>query len=159
MYVPYNEIAKDSRLWVFIANRKFTHEDEADFTAQLEKFLTSWTAHKLELKTSAQILDKTVICIAVDESMAGASGCSIDKLHHFIIEFQKASGILLLDRMRVVYRSDSGNLENIKLDAFIDKAKAREVSKDTIVINAQAISLSQSLEIKAGETWLAKYFN
>jgi hypothetical protein len=159
MYVPYNEIANDSRLWVFIANRKFTKEEEVDFKKQLNEFLTSWTAHKLELKTSSEIIDSTVICIAVDESMAGASGCSIDKLHHFIIEFQKASGILLLDRMRVVYRDNSGNLENIKLDTFVEKVKAKKIGKDTMIINAQAISLSQPLELKASETWLSKYFN
>jgi hypothetical protein len=158
MYIPFSEIAKDSRLWVFITNRKFTKEEEVDFNMQLEKFLTSWTAHKLELKTSAKIIDGMVVCIAVDESMAGASGCSIDKLHHFIIEFQKASNILLLDRMRVVFRDQFGVLENAKLDDFIEKVKVGEITKDTIVINAQAVSLVQPIEIKASETWLAKYF-
>ena len=158
MYIPFKEIAKDSRLWVFITDRKFTTEEEVDFKLQLEKFLNSWTAHKLELKTSSEIIDGMVICVAVDESMAGASGCSIDKLHHFIIEFQKASNILLLDRMRVVFRDQFGVFENAKLDDFIEKVKVGEITKDTLVINAQAISLGQSLEIKACETWLAKYF-
>lgn len=158
MYIPFKEIAKDSRLWVFITDRKFTTEEEVDFNLQLEKFLNSWTAHKLELKTSSEIIDGMVICIAVDESMAGASGCSIDKLHHFIIEFQKASGILLLDRMRVVYKDQMDVLKNLKLDDFIKKVKLGEISKDTIVINAQATSLSQPLELRAGDTWLSKYF-
>jgi hypothetical protein len=158
MYIPFKEIAKDSRLWVFITDRKFTTEDEVDFKLQLEKFLNSWTAHKLELKTSSEIIDGMVICVAVDESMAGASGCSIDKLHHFIIEFQKASNILLLDRMRVVFRNQFGVLVNAKLDDFIEKVKVGEITKDTLVINAQAISLEQPIEIKASETWLAKYF-
>jgi hypothetical protein len=158
MYIPFKEIAKDSRLWVFITDRKFTTEEEVDFKLQLEKFLNSWTAHKLELKTSSEIIDGMVICVAVDESMAGASGCSIDKLHHFIIEFQKASNILLLDRMRVVFRNQFGVLVNAKLDDFIEKVKVGEITKDTLVINAQAISLEQPIEIKASETWLAKYF-
>jgi hypothetical protein len=47
-------------------------------------FCIQWTAHGANLKAYGEVRHHRFIVMIVDETAAGASGCSIDKSIHFI---------------------------------------------------------------------------
>jgi hypothetical protein len=74
----------DSRVWLYLADRPFSKEEEMWFNGELSLFLQSWTAHNKKLKCDATILFSQYVVLVVDESSEKASGCSIDSSTHFI---------------------------------------------------------------------------
>lgn len=96
-----------SRVWIFTGD----HHPDAETAEQIKKackeFLSSWTAHQKELHAAAELLDGGLLLIAVNEQVAGASGCSLDKLHNFIRALSSSLSINFFDRHRVLVKRGS----------------------------------------------------
>ena len=69
MIIPFYEMDKNSRIWVFQSNRKFFDDELVDIEKSLSIFLENWTAHKAELKVAYTIKYDRFIIIALDESI------------------------------------------------------------------------------------------
>ncbi|MEL6976420.1 MAG: ABC transporter ATPase, partial [Bacteroidota bacterium] len=78
MLVDFEALPDESRVWIYQSNRSFTEAEITEIKEGLAQFLTQWTAHGSELKAGFTIKYKRFIVIALDQSLAGASGCSID---------------------------------------------------------------------------------
>ena len=133
MLVAFDTLPETSRVWIYQANRSFTEEELTEITANLEAFLKEWTAHGQELKAGYEIKYKRFIILALDQSLASASGCSIDASVHFIQTLEKNYKVDLLDKMNVSYKQG----EYIAYKPLIDfkkMAKNKAVSKKTIVL-------------------------
>jgi hypothetical protein len=78
MYIPFQEMPGQARIWVYQASRSLL-APELD---QIEQILTqscqNWEAHGAPLQASFEIKYNQVIIVAVNEAMNAASGCSID---------------------------------------------------------------------------------
>ena len=72
------QMPRDSRTWVYLANRALTAEEVELFVNGLEAFMATWEAHGKKLKASWRLSGNRLLFIAVDESEAPATGCSID---------------------------------------------------------------------------------
>ena len=77
MYVPYNQISSDARVWIYQSDRAFNVAEKTNIESQLTDLCNNWNTHGTALHCSFQIHD-WFICLFVDESKQGASGCSID---------------------------------------------------------------------------------
>jgi hypothetical protein len=126
----------------------------------LERFLTQWTAHGNQLKAGFEIPYNRFIVIGLDQSLAAASGCSIDASVHFIQSVEGKYGIELLDKMNVSYKQ--GDYVAYKsLKDFKQMAKDRAISKNTIVFNNLVVNKEEYLqhwEVPASESWHARLF-
>src|ERR1700744_963219 len=98
------QFSENSRVWVYQANRKLNDDEVNDITKRLDDFTTMWTAHNHQLKAKGEIRYNRFIILIVDETQAGASGCSIDKSVRFIQDLEQQFGIHLLDRFNLAYR-------------------------------------------------------
>ena len=134
MIVPFSEMPKDSRVWIFQSNRKFLDTELNEINDSIINFLKSWTAHGSELLTSYEIKYNRFIIIALNESVNPASGCSIDSCIHFIQDLEKKYKIDLLDKMNVTFKQ--GKYITYKsINDFKELVKNKSVSKTTIVFN------------------------
>ncbi len=99
------------------------------------------------------------IVIGLDQSMASASGCSIDASVHFIQGLEQKYGVDLLDKMNVSYKT--GEYVAYKsLNDFKKMGKAKSVSKNTIVFNnlvATKQEYDEHWEVPASESWHARF--
>ncbi len=96
----------ESRIWVYTLNRPLT-ETEAQHTQQaLDVFTRQWTAHNQALKARAEVFHNQILLLMVDETNAGASGCSIDKSVHFLENLGKDLQVDFFDRMRFAWVED-----------------------------------------------------
>ena len=128
MYVSFEEISEDSRIWIYLANRAIQNEELELMSDRIQSFLVQWKAHGKALKSSFKILYNQFIIIAVDEDHHSPSGCSIDESVHFLRQIEQETKINLFERGRVPFLFDDAlrlveisdiksNVENGVLDA------------------------------------------
>jgi len=99
------QFSENSRVWVYQSDKELTAAQVIELQAALDNFTTGWTAHDNQLKAKGEIRYNRFIVLVVDESQAGASGCSIDKSVHFMKQVEQHFGINLFDRFNLAYRN------------------------------------------------------
>jgi len=159
MYVDFDELPESSRVWVYQADRTFTNDEVAAVEAQLTQFVAQWKRHGDDLKASFQVKYKQFILLAVDENYNDVSGCSIDASVHIIQQLQEHLKVDLLNKMNVTFK-DGDNVNIVSLAAFKKFAKLDKITSNTLVFNnmiASKAELEASWEVKAGESWHAKF--
>jgi len=159
MLVDFNSLPDTSRIWIYQCNRTFSKDELEDVKSSLNDFLKQWTAHGQNLKAGYDIPYNRFIIIGLDQSLASASGCSIDASVHFIQSLEKKFEVDLLDKMNVSYKQ--GEFIAYKpLIEFKKMAKARSVSKKTVVFNNLVATKGEYLEnweVPASESWHARF--
>jgi hypothetical protein len=160
MLVPFETLPDSARIWIYQASRTFTDSELAEIQKDLEAFLTQWTAHGADLKAGFELPYNRFIVLGLDQTQAGASGCSIDASVHFIQALEKKYQVSLLDRMNVSYKQGP-HIAYKPLDEFRKMAKARSVSGKTIVFNnlvATKLDYKEHWEVPASESWHSRFF-
>ena len=84
MYVSFETLPEESRIWIYQSNRKFSETEIAEIEKDLVEFLTNWSAHGSSLEASYQIKYNRFIIIAINQDVHPATGCSIDASVSFI---------------------------------------------------------------------------
>lgn len=155
MFVPFESLPEESRIWIFQANRSFSDLELQEIEEKLRNFITRWTAHGADLKASYEIRYKRFIILALDQKVNSATGCSIDASVHFIQQLEKEYNVDLLDKMNVSYKQGE-HIAYKQLNDFRKMAKEKAVSPKTIVFNNLVNNKAEYLsewEVPASESW------
>jgi hypothetical protein len=155
MFTEYKNLPNNARVWIYQANREFTHKEVDFISTKTQQFINSWTRHGDNLKGSFTIKYNQFLVLAVDESFNNVSGCSIDSSVHFIQQLQNDLNIDLMDKMNVTFK-DNDTVNLVKLSDFQKYAKEDKITKDTIVFNNMVNTkedFEQKWEIPARESW------
>ena len=123
-----------SRVWIFQSSVPLTGELLNAVDTQLSNFLNDWAAHGSPLMTGYEILFDRFIVIAVDEEVASASGCSIDKMMREVQSVDEQHKLDLLNRLKVAYRSGEDVVE-CDVNEFKQKLDSSEIDANTMVFN------------------------
>lgn len=126
--------APDSKVWVFVANRKLNEMEVQAIHQRLKDFCIKWVSHSDKLKAEGLIVGEALIILAVDNKMYSASGCSIDSAMRFIQGLEREFGIELLDRQNFAYVSD-GKTELVQKSTLRSKMETGEISGSTPFYN------------------------
>ena len=54
MYVPFENLPEESKIWIYQSNRKFSDEEFAEIEKDLKNYLEDWSAHGVSLEASYQ---------------------------------------------------------------------------------------------------------
>jgi hypothetical protein len=160
MYIPFEQLPLESKIWIYQSNRKFSEEEVQAIETDLNLFLDSWESHGTGLESSYQIKYQRFIIIAVNQDVQVATGCSIDKSVQFIQQLEQKYQVELLDKMNVTYKTGEHIAHKTLLD-FKKMAKEKAVSEHTIVFNNLVNSIeefNESWEVPAAESWHSRFF-
>jgi len=152
--------SENSRVWIYQSNRELTSAEVARMEPVLNNFATGWTAHNHQLKAKAEIRYNRFIVLVVDESQAGASGCSIDKSVNLMKALEQELNINLFDRFNIAYRSGAG-INSVGRNEFEELIKQGDVTADTIVFNnlvATIKDLDTKWEVPFKSSWHQQVF-
>ena len=69
MYVPFESLPTDSRIWIYQSNRKFSDDEMNEIETALQAFLVNWSAHGTSLESSYKLRYNRFIILAVNHSM------------------------------------------------------------------------------------------
>lgn len=154
------DFSSHSRVWVYQSDRKLTDAETAQVQQQLDGFTTGWTAHNSQLKARAEVRYNRFLILIVDETQAGASGCSIDKSVHFMQSLEKHYGIRLFDRFNLAYKANE-EVHSLPRHDFEDLLKAGSINKETIVYNNLVQNLGElqsKWEVPFKDSWHIQLF-
>ncbi|HEX8023268.1 ABC transporter ATPase [Mucilaginibacter sp.] len=154
------KFSPQSRVWIYQSDRKLTDQEVQQIQPELDRFTTNWTAHNNQLKAKGEIRYNRFFILIVDESQAGASGCSIDKSVHFMQQVQQHLGINLFDRFNLAYREGEEVL-SLPRHGFEAKLKDGSINKQTIVYNNLVQNLTEletKWEVPFKDSWHIQLF-
>ncbi|WP_298138246.1 ABC transporter ATPase [Flavobacterium sp.] len=160
MYIPFENLPQESRIWIYQSSRKFSDEEVADIEKDLLQFIENWSAHGTSLEASFTIRYNRFIVIAVNQEFHPATGCSIDSSVGFIQNLEQKYSVDLLDKMNVAFKQGEFITYKTLLE-FKKLAKDKSVSENTIVFNNLVNTieeLNEGWEIPASESWHSRFF-
>jgi hypothetical protein len=154
------QFSEHSRVWIYQSDRELPDAQVTQILDQLSRFAAEWTAHNNQLKAKAEIRYNRFLILIVDETQAGASGCSIDKSVNFMKKLEQQFGINLFDRFNLAYREGEKVL-SLPRQGFEELLKEGKINKQTIVYNNLVQNLSEldkSWEVPFKDSWHIQLF-
>ena len=139
-----------SRVWVYVSTRALTEAEATLAQSHLQAFAKQWTAHDRALKAHAEIFNHQIAILIVDETQAGASGCSIDKSVHFLESLGAKFQTDFFERMLFFYQNADGNMQAATKDAFSQLVQNGTIQPNTLVLN----NLVKNLEELNTKWWV-----
>ena len=159
MFVAYNKLPNNSRIWVYQSNREFTREEIEYISNRSVEFIEQWTKHGSDLKGSFTIKYNQFLVLAVDQGFNNVSGCSIDASVHFVQALQDKLKVDMMDKMNVSFKVGE-HINIAKLNEFRAFAKSKKINTKTLVFNnmiATKQELEEQWEIPAEQSWHKKF--
>jgi hypothetical protein len=154
------QFSEQSRVWIYQSDRELYDEQVKQLHEILNNFAAEWTAHNHQLKAKAEVRYNRFLILIVDESQAGASGCSIDKSVNFMKKLEEQFDISLFDRFNFAYRNGEKVLSLPRHD-FEGLLKQGKINKQTIVFNnlvQNLTGLENNWEVPFKDSWHAQLF-
>jgi hypothetical protein len=160
MYLPFNQLPENSRVWIYQADRKLLDEEQDLIRQKMLRFCEGWNTHGNGMPSSFSFFDGQILVLAVDESGLGASGCSIDSSVRVLREIESLTGVNLTDQGKITVKSPTGIVKVLPALGLKSKVQSGELTREQEVINPliQTKSDLQQLWQPVGESWLNKYF-
>jgi hypothetical protein len=160
MYVAFDQLPPDAQVWIYQASRPLSGAEIMPLLPVLANFAEEWTSHGRSLLASAEFLHQQFLVVGLDETMAGASGCSIDASVRFVAQLEQTLGVQLLEKSRLAFL-EAGAVHTLKLAELKAAVAAGTVRPDTFYFDntvATKSELDTHWPRPAAETWLARYF-
>ena len=160
MWIDFNKLPDDARVWVYQANRLLTDGDVSAINQALKPALGQWAAHGQALLASARVIENRFVVVGVDEGYNLPSGCSIDSSVRTLREFGESRSIDFFDRS-VAIRATNGSVQTIDLSSVKAAVSSGVLTPKTIVFNTLVKSKAEFLtswQLRAGNSWLKRYF-
>lgn len=160
MYVPFESLPEESKIWIYQSNRKFSDDEMTEIEMALQVFLQNWAAHGTSLESSYQLKYNRFIILAVNQEIQNATGCSIDASVAFIQSLEKKYNVDLLDKMNVTFKLGE-HIAHKPLIDFKKMVKDKAVTENTIVFNNLINTIeefNESWEVPALDSWHSRFF-
>jgi hypothetical protein len=160
MYIPFDELPPQARVWIYQASRPITEAEQAEIKPLLQAFATDWSSHGNDLQASAELLHNRFLVLANNESATASSGCSIDKSVNFVRELEQRFNVSFLDRSQLAFLKD-GDMELVSVGQLKDKVTAGDINKDTLYFDTLVTNygdLQAEWPRPAQQSWLSRYF-
>jgi hypothetical protein len=157
--VSFDSLPDDARVWVFGAADEVSDASSERLLDAVDDFLGQWNAHGSPLVCGREWRDGRFLAIGVDQSTAGASGCSIDGLYRTLARLEPELGTTLRGGGRVYYREGDGRVSVATRGAFSALARDGRVGADTPVFDTSittAAAWRDRFERRLCESWHAE---
>ena len=126
---------------------------------EVDAFLSRWNAHGAPLTVGRDWKYGRFLTVAVDQSTAGASGCSIDGLFRSLKALEPRLGASLITSGLVFYRDAKGAIQSVDREHIhwhlAPKGKSQP---DTHVFDPSVTTLGEwraRFELEAAQSWHA----
>jgi len=157
--VAFDTLPDDARVWVFGAANEIPAPAANRLLQAVDEFLAQWNAHGSPLLCARDWRDDRFLAVGVDQSTAGASGCSIDGLFRTLARLESELGTTMLGGGRVYYRDADGRVNATTRKAFNELARDGRVGPDTHVFDTSlttAAGWRDTFERPVRESWHAE---
>lgn len=134
MFVPYESLSDDAKVWVYPASRKFYANEVDAVTKAVESFVKNWKHEDEKFKASYQFLYQRFIVLIADDAESQLSREDLDAAVGFVLELQNQYEIELLDKMNVCFKQGE-YVQYKELKEFKKLLKNRAVTGKSIIFD------------------------
>jgi len=150
------EFPPDSKVWIYVSSRELTDLETSDINLALARFTKEWVAHGSDLRATGVVRYNRFIILMVDETQAGASGCSIDKSVHFLKELEQEYGLTLFNRLLFTWL-EKDQVNAAPLSELRRLYEEGRITNSTLVFNNAIINrkdLDEKWLLPLSESWV-----
>ena len=154
--IAFDTLPDDARVWVFALSSPLAPDGVGILLRAVDEYLDEWRAHGEPLRCARDWRDSRFLAIGVDQSTAGASGCSIDDLFRVVQRLQSSLGATLVGGGRVFYRDAGGVVQSTDRRDFARIAAEGDVHDDTMVFDTSvttAAAFRAKFEVPLKDSW------
>lgn len=157
--VQFESLPNDSRVWVFGSDKTLDSDQTKMLMSAVDVFLQQWKAHGAELTVGREWRAGRFLTIAVDQSTAGASGCSIDGLFRTLKSLEPKLGASMVTSGLIFYKDSNGAVQSVSREGFTELGTSGQVGPQTRVFDTTVTSLAEwraRFELDLKESWHAR---
>jgi hypothetical protein len=159
MFVDYDTIAEDAKVWIYPSSRKFYPTEIEEIEEKIKTFVKNWKADDENFQVSYQFLYSRFIIFIADSSETTITNADIDVSVSFILQLQETYKVELLDKMNACFKQ--GEFVQYKeLKDFKKLVKNKAVTGKTIIFD-NLINNKEDLEnyweIAIEDSWYNRF--
>jgi hypothetical protein len=157
--VQIEDLPDNSRAWVFGADHDLDDSATELLLRDVDGFLAQWHAHGSPLTAARDWQDRRFLTVAVDQSTAGASGCSIDGLFRALKSLESRLGASMVTSGLIFYRDRKGAVQSVDRERFIELGTEGKIGPATRVFDPTVTALGEwraRFELNAEDSWHGK---
>lgn len=157
--VKMETLPDNARAWVFGGDRTLDANASDALLNEVDLFLSQWNAHGAPLTVGRNWKYGRFLTIAVDQSTAGASGCSIDGLFRTLKTLEPKLGASLITSGLIFFRDDKGAIQSVEREQFATLGAQGKIAPDTRVFDPAVTTLGEwraRFELNAEDSWHAR---
>ena len=157
--VPFEKLPDDARVWVFSAERTLDDRQSKQMLDEVDRFLPNWNAHGSPLTVGRDWRYGRFLTIAVDQSTAGASGCSIDGLFRTLKSLEPKLGASMVTSGLVFFRDKADAVQSVDRERFTELSGMGKVSSDMTAFDPTVTTLGEwraRFELPMRDSWHAR---
>lgn len=136
----FSALPDDARVWIFGASDPLDGEAADVLLRDVDAWLAQWRAHGTPLTCARDWRERRFLVVGVDQSAAGASGCSIDALFHILQGMERSLKTSLVGGGRVFYRDAPGAVQSVDRPTFGTRVRSGDITADTPVFDTTLTS-------------------
>ncbi|MBD80856.1 MAG: ABC transporter ATPase [Crocinitomicaceae bacterium] len=151
----FKDLPGHSRVWIYQSNRVLSNDEISTIESRGRSFIENWSAHGADLNGALEVIYKQFIVLALDEQVASATGCSIDKSVHFFQQLGNDFNVDLFNRLLIAYRVDD-SIELLPMSDFQDQLANGKFTENTQVFNNLVTTLDEfrnQWEVAVKDSW------
>ena len=131
----FSSLPEHSRVWVYTSNKEFTPEEVTEIKNIGNEFVDAWKVHGKNLDAGFEVIYNRFIVLAVDENVAGASGCSIDSSVGLMKKMESQFNVTLLDKLNLAFHGPNNTIVTLPMHEFQKELESGGIHSETIVFN------------------------
>ena len=153
------KLPDDSRVWVFGADHTLSEKQSQELMPEVDRFLASWNAHGAPLTVGRDLKYGRFLTVAVDQSTAGASGCSIDGLFRTLKSLESKLAASLVTSGLIFFSDNDGAIQSVDRETFTRLGTNGKIAGDTTVFDPTVTTIREwraRFELPLRDSWHAK---
>ena len=157
MFVEFNALPEESRVWVYQAERLLTNAEQQVVLHNARDFIDQWASHGEPITASVKIFNEYFVVIAVDDRML-PSGCSIDASVGLMRGLGSKLNLDFFGRTNVpVFKQDQ--ISMVPLTEIKHQIKNGQISQETRLVNTLVQNKRELKDwvIPLKSSWLSRY--
>lgn len=152
-------MAGQTRIWIYTLDRDCSTAEINHLNQEIKSFVQSWTSHNRQLSGFGGIVYDRFVILAVDESAANASGCSIDKSVSFMTQLGHRYGFNPFDRWLFGIFDSQGELRILNRTELVSAVQQGHVHDDTWCLDNLVDNLNDlksDWKKRFGDCWIKR---
>ena len=130
-----------TKIWLYQTNKPILGALEETIQNHLNQFAAQWQAHGKNLEAKFWFHNPYLLVCEVDESVWGASGCSIDSKVRFLKELGAKFDVDFFVRMKTILQFEDQTFEQIDFSEVKNETRNFQVFNPTVAHSDQMTQL------------------